>query len=53
MKYYLIAGEASGDVHGANLMRGKAHQALPRFGLYGLLGGGYESAHHSSQYRSL
>ena len=22
MKYYLIAGEASGDLHGANLMRG-------------------------------
>lgn len=22
MKYYLIAGEASGDLHGSNLMRG-------------------------------
>ena len=22
MKYYLIAGEASGDLHGANLMKG-------------------------------
>ena len=24
MKYYLIAGEASGDLHGANLMRALA-----------------------------
>ena len=22
MKYYIIAGEASGDLHGSNLMRG-------------------------------
>jgi len=26
MKYYLVAGEASGDLHGANLMKGLKHQ---------------------------
>jgi len=34
MKYYLIAGEASGDLHGANLMRSileKDHEAKFRF----------------------
>ena len=32
MKYYLIAGEPSGDLHGANLMKGlKAHDPEAKF----------------------
>jgi hypothetical protein len=34
MKYYIIAGEASGDLHGSNLMKGiyaEDHQADIRF----------------------
>ena len=27
MKYYLIAGEASGDLHGSNLMQGLLRSA--------------------------
>lgn len=36
MKYYLIAGEASGDLHGANLIRGlKKADAHPNFRAWG------------------
>lgn len=36
MKYYLIAGEASGDLHGANLMRAlKKQDALAHFRFWG------------------
>ncbi len=36
MKYYLIAGEASGDLHGSNLMRAiKANDAQAEFRFYG------------------
>lgn len=36
MKYYLVAGEASGDLHGANLMKAlKAHDAQAEFRYYG------------------
>ena len=32
MRYYLIAGEPSGDLHGANLMKGlKAHDPEAKF----------------------
>lgn len=34
MRYYIIAGEASGDLHGSNLMRGiyeKDPKAIIRF----------------------
>ena len=45
MKYYIIAGEASGDLHGANLMKElykkDAGEALPRPCFYGFLGGAY------------
>src|ERR1700750_712492 len=36
MKYYLVAGEASGDLHGANLMRAlKAKDPQAEFRFYG------------------
>ena len=36
MKYYLIAGEASGDLHASNLMRAlKAHDAEAQFRFFG------------------
>lgn len=36
MKYYIIAGEASGDLHGANLMRGlAAEDSAARFRFWG------------------
>ncbi len=36
MKYYIIAGEASGDLHGSNLMRGlKQVDTDPRFRYFG------------------
>ncbi|MEG1622915.1 MAG: lipid-A-disaccharide synthase [Alistipes sp.] len=36
MKYYLIAGEPSGDLHGANLMKGlKAHDPKAEFRFWG------------------
>lgn len=36
MKYYLIAGEASGDLHGANLMRGlQKHDPQAQFRFWG------------------
>ncbi len=36
MKYYIIAGEASGDLHGANLMKGLAeHDPQARFRFWG------------------
>ena len=36
MKYYLVAGEASGDLHGANLMRAlKERDAQPNFRFFG------------------
>ena len=36
MKYYLIAGEASGDLHGANLMKAiKQHDEAPEFRFLG------------------
>lgn len=36
MKYYLIAGEASGDLHGSNLMKGlKQHDANAEFRFFG------------------
>ena len=36
MRYYLIAGEPSGDLHGANLMKGlKAHDPEAKFRFWG------------------
>ncbi len=36
MKYFLIAGEPSGDLHGSNLMRGlKAEDAEAEFRFWG------------------
>ena len=36
MRYYLIAGEPSGDLHGANLMKGlKAHDPEAEFRFWG------------------
>ena len=36
MKYYLIAGERSGDLHGANLMKGiRAHDPAAEFRAWG------------------
>lgn len=36
MRYYLIAGEPSGDLHGANLMKGlKAHDPEAKFHFWG------------------
>ena len=36
MKYYLIAGEASGDLHGANLMRAlREKDPLAEFRIWG------------------
>lgn len=36
MKYYLVAGEASGDLHGSNLMKGlKQHDAEAEFRFFG------------------
>lgn len=36
MKYYLIAGEPSGDLHGSNLMRGiAAEDAAAEFRFWG------------------
>ena len=36
MKYYLIAGEASGDLHGSNLMKGlKAEDPEAEFRFWG------------------
>jgi len=36
MKYYLVAGEASGDLHGANLMKAlKEHDAAAEFRYFG------------------
>ena len=51
MKYYLIAGEASGDLHGSNLMRGlyeQDPQADIRFWGGGLMNQVYK-AHQSGQ----
>lgn len=52
MRYYLVAGEASGDLHGANLMKAlKAEDASPEFKYYGgnkMLGeGGVLDKHYS------
>lgn len=52
MRYYLIAGEASGDLHGANLMKAlKAEDANPEFRYYGgnkmLAEGGVLDKHYS------
>ncbi len=52
MKYYLIAGEPSGDLHGANLMKGlKAEDAQAQFRFWGgdkmaAVGGGENLAMH-------
>ena len=36
MRYYIIAGEASGDLHGANLMKGiKNHDPQAEFRFWG------------------
>jgi lipid-A-disaccharide synthase len=36
MRYYLIAGEASGDMHGANLMKGiLQHDPIAEFRFWG------------------
>ena len=36
MKYYLVAGEASGDLHGSNLMKGlKIHDSNAEFRFFG------------------
>src|SRR5690606_27720569 len=43
MRYYLIAGEASGDLHGANLM--KALKAGDPAAEFRFLGGGLMQAH--------
>lgn len=52
MKYYLVAGEASGDLHGANLMKAlKAADGLAEFRYYGgnkmLAEGGVLDKHYS------
>ena len=52
MKYYLIAGEASGDLHASRLMRSlKAHDAETEFRFYGgdlmLAEGGTRVKHYS------
>jgi lipid-A-disaccharide synthase len=52
MKYYLIAGEASGDLHASRLMRSlKAHDAEAEFRFYGgdlmLAEGGTRVKHYS------
>lgn len=52
MRYYLVAGEASGDLHGANLMKAlKAEDANPEFRYYGgnkmLAEGGVLDKHYS------
>lgn len=52
MRYYLVAGEASGDLHGANLMKAlKAEDANPQFRYYGgnkmLAEGGVLDKHYS------
>ncbi|MBP1663376.1 MAG: Lipid-A-disaccharide synthetase [Bacteroidetes bacterium] len=42
LRYFLIAGEASGDLHASNLMRGcsgrQAGETLPGYGFYGFSG---------------
>ena len=36
MKYYLIAGEASGDLHGSNLIKGlKKYDSEAQFRIWG------------------
>jgi lipid-A-disaccharide synthase len=53
MKYYLVAGEASGDLHGANLMKGlKEKDTKAQFRFFGgdkMLAEGGELAKHYSE----
>ena len=53
MKYYIIAGEASGDLHGSNLMRALKHRdADARFRIWGgdrMLGQGGELVKHINE----
>ena len=47
MKYYLIAGEASGDLHASNLMAAlKENDPKAEFRFHGLYPGIAELAHH-------
>ena len=53
MKYYLVAGEASGDLHGANLMKAlKEEEPQAQFRFFGgdlMLAEGGELAKHYSE----
>ena len=50
MRYYLIAGEPSGDLHASRLMKALKVQGV---GLYGLYSGAAPPTYYSSQYENV